>query len=182
MRYSESHVSQFDAVKYRKDRRSKRKSLGLCTRCDNRAAEGKSDCLSCIKDGKLRAKKRITVGTCISCSNLARKDAVRCSDCSLKSNRLAKVRQRERKLKILAHYGFEGELKCCWIGCTVTDVDMLTLDHIGNDGAKHRREYTKSGRGGGSTLYDRLIREGYPKGFQTLCANHNLKKHIMTLS
>jgi len=58
---------------------------------------------------------------------------------------------------------------------------MLTLDHLENNGAEHRRQYTKSGRGGGAALYDNLIREGFPKGFQTLCSNHNLKKHILNL-
>lgn len=95
--------------------------------------------------------------------------------------RKGQIRQRRIKTEVLTYYGCQSELQCAWPECKVTDLDMLTLDHIANDGAEHRRQYTKTGRGGGAILYDTLIRQGFPKGYQTLCANHNLKKHIMDL-
>jgi len=49
---------------------------------------------------------------------------------------------------------------------------MLTLDRIVNDGAEHRRKKFP----GGASACTRLKNAGYPEGFQTLCANHQLKK------
>ena len=83
---------------------------------------------------------------------------------------------KDEKLAALTHYGKEGFLQCCWSGCDVTDVDMLSLDHIENDGAEHRRE---SGNNGGHKMYRMLRQQGYPDGFQTLCMNHQTKKELL---
>lgn len=81
-----------------------------------------------------------------------------------------------RKIRVLTHYGKSGKLQCCWIRCTVCDPDMLSLDHLDNDGAEAR----KSGyEGCGSGLYRKVEREKYPEGFQTLCHNHQWKKELM---
>lgn len=77
------------------------------------------------------------------------------------------------KLAALAHYGPAGELRCAWLGCSVTDLDMLTLDHVADDGAIDRKV---NRCGCGTNLYRRLRRENYPDGFQTLCGSHQLKK------
>lgn len=56
-----------------------------------------------------------------------------------------------RKRLVLAFYGKNGEAKCCWPDCEVDDLDMLSLDHVNNDGADHRREIkqkTSSSTGG----------------------------------
>jgi hypothetical protein len=82
------------------------------------------------------------------------------------------------KLETLTHYGLNGTLQCCWPECNITDIDMLSLDHIKDDGAKHRRE-TKNGSG--HQFYCYVTREGYPEGFQTLCHNHQWKKRILGL-
>lgn len=80
----------------------------------------------------------------------------------------------EIKVKVLSYYGKQGLSQCNWPECLETDIDTLTLDHIENDGYKDRNVNK-----GSSKLYSRLIRECFPKGFQTLCANHQLKKEIM---
>jgi hypothetical protein len=80
------------------------------------------------------------------------------------------------KLAVLSHYGFEGKLQCAWPECPVTDVDMLTLDHVFDDGAVDRKV---NQRGCGTQAYRCLRRTGYPNGFQTLCGSHQLKKKIM---
>jgi len=61
--------------------------------------------------------------------------------------------------------------------CYINDVDMLVIDHIDGGGNKHRRELSKGGRGG-TGFYRHLIDSGFPKGYQILCSNHNLKKEI----
>ena len=80
-----------------------------------------------------------------------------------------------RKIEVLSHYGKDGHLQCCWPGCLETDLDVLTLDHVNNDGAKDRI----AGRATGTGLYYRVRNDGFPVGFQTLCANHQLKKEIL---
>jgi len=85
-----------------------------------------------------------------------------------------RIRRQQAKRKTLTHYGKNGTLCCCWRGCFVSDIDVLTLDHISNDGAIARR----SGFPSGAIGCIRLERMGYPKRYQTLCANHQLKKEI----
>jgi hypothetical protein len=80
----------------------------------------------------------------------------------------------QRKLRVLAHYGKHGKVQCCWKNCTVCDPDMLSIDHINNDGAKDRDT-----RRTGNSLYLSLEKDKYPKGFQTLCHNHQWKKEIL---
>lgn len=53
---------------------------------------------------------------------------------------------------------------------------MLTIDHIHNDGAKHRREITGGISQNGAKLYAWLKKNNYPEGFQVMCWNHNMKK------
>jgi len=90
----------------------------------------------------------------------------------------------EVKRNILTYYGPNNRLRCSFPGCAVTDLDMLTLDHINDDGAEHRRKICQeracSGRGTGQSLYRKIKRDGFVDGvFQTLCWNHQWKKEII---
>jgi hypothetical protein len=78
----------------------------------------------------------------------------------------------ELKLQVLSHYGKNEKLECCWPDCGVTDLDLLTLDHQNNDGAKDRKQ---------GNLYRRVRNAGFPTGFQTLCWNHQWKKQMIRL-
>lgn len=82
----------------------------------------------------------------------------------------------EVKIAVLGHYGPEGRIQCCWPGCIVDDIDMLSLDHINNDGCKERNG---EGRSAGVNFYRFLRTREYPSGFQTLCFNHQMKKEIL---
>ena len=84
-----------------------------------------------------------------------------------------------KKIKTLTRYGKHGKLQCCWPGCIETDVDVLTLDHVKDDGAKHRKQ--ANGTNGGNSLYSLLANQKRVKGFQTLCWNHQWKKQIVRL-
>ena len=79
---------------------------------------------------------------------------------------------KEIKLEVLAHYGPDKELRCSFKSCVVSDPDMLTIDHINNDGAADRRSL------GGKEIYRRLKARGYPDGHQTMCWNQ-WKKEMM---
>lgn len=50
---------------------------------------------------------------------------------------------------------------------------FLTLDHINNDGAAARQ-----GNRDTKPLYRRLRRANYPLGYQVLCWNCNVGRHI----
>ena len=72
-----------------------------------------------------------------------------------------------RKLDVIKGYG--GKCACCG----ENKMEFLTLDHINNDGAEHRRK-TGIRTGGQTWAYAR--REGYPSIFQLLCWNCNSSK------
>ena len=99
------------------------------------------------------------------CGAKSIKGYVRCQKCINNQFR----RARRRKVIALTHYGKGRKLKCCWRGCNISDLDMLSIDHMKNNGAKDRRKY-------GNYIYNRLINSGFPDGFQTLCHNHQWKK------
>ncbi len=81
------------------------------------------------------------------------------------------------KLIVLTHYGKDGIMQCCWPDCNVIDPDMLSIDHIANDGAERRRNGEPSGNG----FYSWIRSMGFPGGLQTLCFNHQMKKRIESL-
>lgn len=78
------------------------------------------------------------------------------------------------KIKCLAYYGPEKKVQCSYPKCDIVDSDMLSLDHINNDGANHRKRLSANGSG----LYHWLKKNGFPQGFQTLCFNHQWKKEL----
>ena len=65
---------------------------------------------------------------------------------------------------------------CCAI-CRIADMDVLTLDHLANDGRTHRTAIT--GKENGTSFYMRLRTLGYPPGLQVLCFNCNSKKELL---
>jgi hypothetical protein len=86
--------------------------------------------------------------------------------------------RRANKIKaiVFSQYGKGYKPKCCWRGCNITDLDMLSLDHIKNDGAQHRKEGKHRG---GMGFYWQLFRNKFPDGFQVLCWNHQWKKETI---
>ena len=70
------------------------------------------------------------------------------------------------KLDVFTHYS-EGLLKC--MCCGESNYIFLTLDHVNDDGAQHRKEV---GSAGAKTWLDLRKRE-YPEGYQILCYNCN---------
>jgi len=89
-----------------------------------------------------------------------------------RSSLLRRARYISLRDEVYAHYG--GYRCAC---CGVTDKDVLTIDHVRNDGARHRKSLGIH-PGGSSTqrLLSWLKKEQYPKGFQILCRNCNWRK------
>lgn len=81
------------------------------------------------------------------------------------------------RLETLRHYSKEiPECSCCG----ETEILFLHIDHIDGNGAEHRREMMRDQGyvSGGNNLPYWLKKNGYPNGFQVLCANCNLGKRI----
>jgi len=76
------------------------------------------------------------------------------------------------KRSILVHYGDNPPQCAC---CGETEIKFLTIDHINNDGAKHRKIFRLNR--GGKSLYCWIKRNGFPEGFQVLCYNCNCGRY-----
>lgn len=77
------------------------------------------------------------------------------------------ARMREFRREVLGAYG--GKCTCCG----EATFEFLTIDHINNDGAQHRKEVGESW-----AIYRWLKKQGYPDGFQVLCFNCNCAKQF----
>lgn len=115
-----------------------------------------------------RAKTHCSKGHELVSKNIWKhKGERRCRICSY--NRASLYRAKLKKEVFEAYGG-----KCAWPGCNTSDIDMLTIDHVNNDGQKERmRGFTS-----GDAIYRRAKKENFPSRYQCLCANHNLKKQI----
>lgn len=81
-----------------------------------------------------------------------------------------RIRNRNIKMKILTAYSKNGIIKCNL--CEENDPTILNLDHINGGGRIHAKEC----RAKGTNIYDDLIKQNFPPGFQILCPNCNYIK------
>jgi hypothetical protein len=77
------------------------------------------------------------------------------------------------KYLVLGRYSNETLACSC---CGESNLDLLTLDHVNNDGAAERRELFGIRRFGGSSFYRTLIKRDFPPGYAVLCMNCNWSK------
>jgi hypothetical protein len=95
----------------------------------------------------------------------------------VKTNEISRLSRLKAKIKAFDAYGGR---KCSW--CGEDDLIILTIDHINNDGASHRKKLGKQNNighrnnGGGTRTYNWLNKNGYPPGYQVLCFNCNFAK------
>jgi hypothetical protein len=82
---------------------------------------------------------------------------------------LEKKREEGRKRKQIVIDAYGGKCECCG----ETTFEFLTIDHINNDGAEHRRRIG----GKGTKIYKYLIEHDFPKdGYRLLCFNCNISR------
>lgn len=74
-------------------------------------------------------------------------------------------RQR-KKDAIIDHYGGDCNL------CHIVDREVLTLDHVMNNGAEHRRQVPIS------QMYSWVVKNNFPLDFRVLCFNCNHKAFL----
>ena len=99
---------------------------------------------------------------CKTCQGKMNKEHTSHPEVKARRAALARAELLRRKLEVLNHY-CGGEPKCQ--GCGFSDLRTLTVDHVNDDGSKHRKELN------GKLIYRWLIRNGFPQGFQVLCMN-----------
>lgn len=82
-----------------------------------------------------------------------------------------RINNRNKLLRqeVLFHYGGNPPKCNC---CGESIIEFLTIDHINNDGAEHRKLIKTS------NCYSWLKRNNYPKSFQVLCFNCNMSKGL----
>ena len=72
-----------------------------------------------------------------------------------------KDKRLQDKITVLTHY---GNGKCACVKCGYSDLRALSIDHINGGGRKHNEEIKER-------IYDWLIKNNFPDGYQTLCMN-----------
>lgn len=82
-----------------------------------------------------------------------------------------RLRNQALKLEVFQHYAGEHP-KCAH--CGEDDLIVLSVDHLGGGGAKHREDIRITT---GGTFYAWLKKSGFPEGFQVLCRNCNYRKY-----
>lgn len=80
-------------------------------------------------------------------------------------NTWTRLDRAEKKKRVLDHYGGRCEL------CDLKDDEVMTIDHIWDDGAEHRKIVPAS------QILHWLIKNNFPPGFRILCFNCNHKAH-----
>jgi len=117
---------------------------------------------------------RLSTGVCTYCGGQPITESRLCESCRDKTRKQDVQRSRRMKETVLNHYGHI----CNWPKCGVKDSDMLSIDHVYNDGAVDRKKIG----GSGNVFYNFLIQNNFPEGrYQILCHNHQWKKRMILL-
>ncbi len=95
-------------------------------------------------------------------------------DPAFKEASVARTREWRNKLRTEMFEAYGGQVCAC---CGETERVFLQLDHIDGGGRHHRRALGDR-HSSFSTVLD-LSNRGWPSGFQILCANCNMAKHLL---
>lgn len=115
-------------------------------------------------------KRRKVLDLCRDCGK-SRVGSKYKNKCDFHGKKATEDTIRNRKLmrkKVFDHYGN----RC--ICCGEIELVFLTIDHIHNDGAEHKR---KIGKSSGWSMYGWIVANNFPTFLQILCANCNTGKH-----
>jgi hypothetical protein len=106
---------------------------------------------------------------------------VLCYNCQYRKRMIEMKAEEQTHLKeVRAAYARSIKIEClesyggCKCQCGENDVTVLTLDHVNDDGAEHRRETNTRGL----NFYFMLRKNGFPSDppLQVLCMNCNIRK------
>lgn len=176
-----------------------KKQKGVCLNCESQAEPKKTRCKICAEKQKIitknRTKRRKTEKKCIICNSIAEKNKLHCNKClfsakekrdsyrrlglctvcgaqSLDKKRCEKCRLVEKraydKLRSDVINAYGGPICKC---CGESHIELLSIDHINNDGQEHRKRVHASG------IYRDLRKNNFPPGYQVLCHNCNFGRY-----
>jgi hypothetical protein len=132
--------------------------------------------------------KRDPSTPCVKCGAVDRYKDGRCRPCRLewdkprrkttahKEKRYEATRRRALriKLRVFSHYSETKIPRCAC--CGESSIQFLQLDHIDENGADERKQFKHKGSASGWQFYLYLEQQGFPPGYQVLCANCNFAK------
>lgn len=84
-------------------------------------------------------------------------------DAYLKKREYTKVWNNGNRMKVLSYYS-NGKFEC--VCCGENTLEFLTINHIDGGGRQHKKST-------GGHIYEWLIRNEFPEGFNVLCMNCN---------
>lgn len=153
----------------------------ICPDCRERETGGATACHECAERRKqeeaerriIKQSKRVCPGCNERPLSLRRRLCDQCAD--TKGERFRTYQRQWRnaqKLETMQKYG--GAICAC---CGEVEFGFLTMDHINNDGAQHRKMISES-EFKGMRIYPWLKKHGFPPGFQVLCFNCNCGRQI----
>jgi hypothetical protein len=161
----------------------RRAKSGICIDCGQKSArDGLTTCSDCKQAALVRQQnRRIKFKNQSLCYNCGERPPVpgkkRCNICCDDRNewyadsnykqRHADIRAEEKTI-VFNHY--ENKCNCC----DENILCFLAIDHIDGGSNEHRKNIGKAGSG----FYKWLITNNFPEGFQVLCHNCNMGKHL----
>lgn len=83
-----------------------------------------------------------------------------------------RARESKNRLRDIVFSAYGHECACCG----ETEVHFLSVDHVNNDGAAHRKQLLGSNQAGGYGMWRWIKENGFPPEFQLLCMNCNFGK------
>lgn len=120
-------------------------------------------CKPCHCERTKRYQKKLQAGgRCKSCGQENPTEYGNCLSCRERANASRRKHNQELKLEVFKAYG-GAECACCG----EERLEFLSIDHIDNSGANHRKRIGKGG------LYSSLRKSNYPGGYRVLCMNCN---------
>ncbi len=146
----------------------------ICTKND--AREGRVNCQQCADYlrgfQKAQRAKLKSEGKCYRCKKIKEdKGKVCCIRCREEQTSEARARYARLKEEVFLAYG--GFVCAC---CGETERLMLTIDHVNNDGASHRKCLSETSKDN-SIVFRWMKKNNFPPGFQVLCFSCNLGKY-----
>lgn len=151
-----------------RDRHKIREEMGLCISCGRVPPEDVKHLL-CKECGtrntnarKQLKQSRLEQGLCTGCGGPPTPGCKSCVNCRKKPS----FSRDYTRAAVILKYSPGGVCQCCG----ESDRRLLTIDHVNNDGAEHRKTVSSA------HLVGWLRKNNFPEGFQVLCFNCNMGK------
>ncbi len=154
--------------------RAQRRANGKCPTCGRDWGGTTNRCDFCLTKRRAVYEDKVLHGLCVAdgCQREATHDKM----CQEHREDMRLREQRKHKKIRDEAYAQYGGYRCACPGCTCTTPEFMQLDHINNDGGKHRREIGGCQQIGGNRILYWLKRHKWPKIVQPMCANCNFAK------